>query len=355
MDIKLRYKKNQKAADKVAAFLTNASDKLLFHIPLYTLGQKMDIRLQEILNIFIQGVYDGVFIMEWIYHCPVCGSVAHETLSIHQAATENFCKACNKFFTNTLDDNIEVCFSIHPSLKVLDAAFKAQYLKEIEVNVNQGNYRTWIHPHVVRGIDIVQNNLYRDLMKSDTLIAGQSLQVMKTAVLFTDIKGSTQLYTDLGDAKAFSLVKDHFTILFDAIKKFDGVPVKTIGDAVMGVFADPKNAFDAALEAQQRLIRQYHDKPDSEKIEIKIGMHTGPALVVTLNNRLDYFGSTVNIASRIQNTALPNEIVISKELFKDRHIKKSILTVTDTVQKQNIKFKGVGRNYTVYHIRMRHK
>ena len=123
----------------------------------------------------------------------------------------------------------------------------------------------------------------------------------------------------------------------------------------MGVFVDARDAFDASIEAQQKLIKQYSDKPENERIEIKIGLHTGPALVVTLNNRLDYFGSTVNVASRIQNTALPNEIVISKELFKDKHIKRSILSVTDTVQKQQVRFKGVRNSYTVYHIRMRHK
>lgn len=355
MDIKLQYKQNQNAADKVAAFLANSADELLFHIPLYAIGKKLGIQKEDMLNIFIQGVYDGFFVLEWIYHCPTCGSAAHETLSIHQAVSENFCSACDKSFKNTLDDNIEVCFSIHPSIKALDPSFKIQYLMEIEKNVQKGNYRTWIHPDVIRGADIIQNNLYRDLMKSEVLVSGQTLQMMKTAVLFTDIKGSTQLYSDLGDAKAFNLVKDHFNILFNAIKKFNGVPVKTIGDAVMGVFVDARDAFDASIEAQQKLIKQYSDKPENERIEIKIGLHTGPALVVTLNNRLDYFGSTVNVASRIQNTALPNEIVISKELFKDKHIKRSILSVTDTVQKQQVRFKGVRNSYTVYHIRMRHK
>jgi len=174
------------------------------------------------------------------------------------------------------------------------------YVKAVNDDVQAGRYLTWIRPNTVRGVDLIQNNLYRTLMGNDVLLSDQSLHIMKAVILFTDIKGSTQMYERLGDARAFSAVREHFRILFDTIQSYGGVPIKTIGDAVMGVFVNPHKAVEASLKAQQRMIAHYADKPAEEKIEVKIGIHDGPAIVVTLNGRLDYFGSTVHTAARIQ-------------------------------------------------------
>ena len=350
MTIHLNYSMDQSAADKITAALSSFSDRQLFHIDVYALAKKFGLSRDKIIGIFVQGVADGVFMLDWVYHCPVCGGAAHETLSIHQAKSENYCPACKKDFSNALDDNIEVFFSIHPSVKQLDESLKVEYSKNIMDDVMSGRYLSWKKTNAVRGIDLIQNNVYRELMGGEVLISDQSLKIMKVTIMFTDIKGSTQMYTDLGDARAFGLVREHFRILFDTIKEFGGVPVKTIGDAVMGAFVSQTDAVNATLEAQKRLISYYAQKPENERIEVKIGVHTGPALIVTLNNKLDYFGSTINMAARIQAAARPNEVVISEELYNDKEIRHSILSVTKTVKRQHTAFKGLDGEYNVYHI-----
>ncbi|WP_041396232.1 adenylate/guanylate cyclase domain-containing protein [Gracilinema caldarium] len=80
---------------------------------------------------------------------------------------------------------------------------------------------------------------------------------MISTILFIDIKGSTRLYSDLGDAKAVGLVREHFRILFKYIEKYNGLPVKTIGDAVMGFLIDSRHTIQVAIEAQQAL-REYY-------------------------------------------------------------------------------------------------
>lgn len=352
MSIRLRCKANQKEADKIAAFLANASDRLLFHIPLYEIGKTFNISREDILDIFIQGVYDGVFILDWIYHCPICGHVAYEAPSLHRASSQNFCTVCNAAFDNTLDTNIEVCFSIHPRLKTLDPVYKMNYLAEIGKDIRNGKYRTWDTPDAVRGSEIIQNNLYRELMSSEVLIGDQTLPLKNITILFADITNSTKLYSSLGDRKTFSLIKEYVRILSDTIEKCDGVPVKTVGDVVMGTFIDPGKAFHAAVKAQRQLIKHVQNKPINERMEMKIGLHSGHALAVTLNNKLDYVGLTVNSTIDIKNTALANEIVISQDLFNNSSVKRSILSVTDTVQKQHIRFKGNPANYTLYHIKI---
>lgn len=127
MEIRLHYPQNQRAADQVAAVLTHFEDTLLFHIPVYSLSKKLDISKDDILNIFVYGVYKGIFTLEWLYHCPHCGSIAMETVSINKAVSECFCDACQASFKNTLDESIEVFFSIHPRFKTFDTSLTEQY------------------------------------------------------------------------------------------------------------------------------------------------------------------------------------------------------------------------------------
>jgi len=208
----------------------------------------------------------------------------------------------------------------------------------------------WNNLSSIKGVDIIQNQIYRELFGDEVLLSDQSLELMKATILFTDIKGSTKMYTDLGDSKAFQLVREHFRILFDVIKKHNGVPVKTIGDAVMGVFTNQTDGLTASLEAQKLLIDYYKHKPDSEKIEVKIGLHSGTTIIVTLNGRLDYFGSTVNMAARIQATANPNEVLISENIFESKENKRVIMQYTKTVKRSKWIFKGLKGKYKIYHI-----
>jgi class 3 adenylate cyclase len=92
--------------------------------------------------------------------------------------------------------------------------------------------------------------------------------------------------------------------------------VKTIGDAVMAAFADPADAVRAALAIQQR-VADFNAGNGGEAIVIKLGLHKGPCIAVTLNERLDYFGSTVNLAARLQTQSRGGDIVLSQVLAED--------------------------------------
>ena len=73
--------------------------------------------------------------------------------------------------------------------------------------------------------------------------------------------------------------------------------VKTIGDAVMAAYPDAAHAVAAALEMRAAAERYNQGQPD-RPVALKIGIHHGTAIAVTLNDELDYFGQTVNIAAR---------------------------------------------------------
>lgn len=162
------------------------------------------------------------------------------------------------------------------------------------------------------GKRLITTQTFRDLFRFETVPTTEGIDVKDLTLLFTDLKGSTALYDRSGDLKAYYLVRQHFETLGRVIADHSGAIVKTIGDAVMASFMNPVDAVKAATEVLHE-IDAFNDTI-VEDIELKIGIHRGPAIVVSLNDRLDYFGQTVNIAARIQDLAKPGEVLLSEDV-----------------------------------------
>jgi class 3 adenylate cyclase len=174
--------------------------------------------------------------------------------------------------------------------------------------------RTAWSDDVATAAEVTALQIFRDLFAAEALRAGEQISVGTLTVLFTDLKNSTRLYREIGDATAFGRVMNHFDVLKQVIAEEDGAMVKTIGDAVMAVFRQPAGALRAMLHAQQRLAA----RPDGlEPLRLKAGLHMGPCIAVTLNDRLDYFGSTVNLAARLEGQSTGDDVIISGAIYSD--------------------------------------
>ena len=156
--------------------------------------------------------------------------------------------------------------------------------------------------------------VFRDLFSSELLRPGERISVGSLTVLFTDLRDSTSFYRQVGDAPAFGQVLDHFEMLKEAIAEEDGALVKTIGDAVMAVFRRPISALRAIVDAQRRLAS------GASPFYLKAGMHHGPCIAVTMNDRLDYFGSVVNMAARLERLSSGEDIIISEVVRQDPEV-----------------------------------
>jgi class 3 adenylate cyclase len=155
---------------------------------------------------------------------------------------------------------------------------------------------------------------FRDLFSSEVLAPGLQLGVTSLAFLFTDLTGSTALYQRVGQARAFRIVQDQFAILGEVIAEHNGAIVKTIGDAVMATFPTGGDALAAGL-AIQREIRRLDLRGEADAASlVRVGIHQGPCVAVTANDRLDYFGTTVNIASRVEHEAHGGEVAATAEI-----------------------------------------
>ncbi|PID05160.1 MULTISPECIES: adenylate/guanylate cyclase domain-containing protein [unclassified Sporosarcina] len=161
--------------------------------------------------------------------------------------------------------------------------------------------------------EVTSLQLFRDLLGTEVLAPGLQIGVGHMSILFTDLKNSTRLYEEIGDAKAYSDVQKHFEYLTRCIRNHKGTIVKTIGDSVMGAFTSEHDAFDAAL-AIQRGISQLNQKL-SQPVKIKVGFHTGSVIAVNANDLLDYFGGTVNKAARIQHQSTGGDVIIHRDVY----------------------------------------
>jgi class 3 adenylate cyclase len=163
---------------------------------------------------------------------------------------------------------------------------------------------------------LLTNQTFRDIYRTETLAIGQRLKILSLTFLFSDLKGSTELYERVGDLVAFDLVNEHFTLLQEIIVSERGAVVKTIGDAVMATFETPDRAVAAAIRMREAMSdlgarRQY------QSLRLKMGIHEGSCLAVTLNHQQDYFGQTVNIASRVQGLAASRSIVVTESVVEN--------------------------------------
>jgi class 3 adenylate cyclase len=165
------------------------------------------------------------------------------------------------------------------------------------------------------GKRLLTTQTFRDLFRSEVIRTSEGIGVNDITLLFTDLKGSTALYDRIGDLNAFALVQQHFERLQQVTNRHDGAVIKTIGDAVMAAFRTPRDAVGAAL-AMRGEIAAFNRSSVGKELILKIGLHKGAAIAVTLNERLDYFGQTVNIASRVQNLADANEIYLSEDVYE---------------------------------------
>ena len=191
---------------------------------------------------------------------------------------------------------------------------------------------------------LLTNQTFRDIYRTDTLDVDQRLKITSLTFLFTDLKGSTELYERVGDLVAYDLVRAHFQVLHEIVAAERGAVVKTIGDAVMATFPTPDRAMAAALKMREALNDLKGD------LLLKIGIHEGPCLAVSLNERQDYFGRTVNIAARVQGLATSRSIFATRRVVSDSKASKLLQAngIAATLEKRSLR--GIANQFEIFEI-----
>jgi class 3 adenylate cyclase len=235
---------------------------------------------------------------------------------------------------------VRIAIENHTDMRVLPAVFIADH----ELHGLLAKRRPF-----VTAKRLLTNQTFRDLYRTDTVDVDQRLKITSLTFLFTDLRGSTELYERVGDLVAFDLVQAHFKVLNEIVASEAGAVVKTIGDAVMATFPTPDRAVAAAIRMREAM-RELNMKSGREDLLLKIGVHEGPCIAVAMNDRQDYFGQTVNIASRVQGLATSQSIFVTGAVVGDA--KSADLLAAKNIEpiSQDLALRGIEREVQIYAI-----
>lgn len=166
---------------------------------------------------------------------------------------------------------------------------------------------------------------FRNRFHAELLKDGERFAVGSITILFSDVRKSTQLYRTLGDANAIARVQKHFDILRTCVENHKGTVIKTIGDAVMAVFYNQEGALKASVDIVQELEKD--NRNHSIPLDIRLGLHSGEAFALTYNQKIDYFGTTINLCSRLEKLTQDFDLVLTENVYNKVDVQKFLGTV----------------------------
>ena len=460
----LRESADKQAVDAIEQLVRDGSDRALNRINVLDFAAKTGLKEETVVAGFLHAARLGVFEMAWNVLCPGCGGVLDSNATLKSVRHDEYnCALCAAGYEPTLDEMVEVTFTVSPRVRriaahdpdalpiweyyrqiywgsgfdvdlpddVYEQTFQevcidsmelpagekavlslqlpaefiivfepvthwAQFLdvkgeptrerQNFSVVFDQGRVLGGTMPmrpgplrlaldnrtkrRVLPGVWIAGDQLhellhrrkpfltakrlfthqtFRDIYRTDTLDVDQRLKITSLTFLFTDLKGSTQLYDRVGDLVAFDLVRAHFRLLHEIVASESGAVVKTIGDAVMATFPTPDRAVAAALRMREAML-SLADDHNGEDLLLKIGIHEGPCLAVMLNDRQDYFGQTVNIASRVQGLAASRSIFASSPVVEYPQAAKLLQSSGLEPVSKRYTLSGITDEFAVYEI-----
>ncbi len=457
----LRQSADPDAAAAIERAVAEAPERALCRINALAFAKEHGLNEERVIAAFLHAARLGIFELSWNVLCPGCGGVLESGSTLRTVDHDTYnCALCNSAYEPTLDEMVEVTFTVSPRVRhitahnpdnlpppeyfrqifwgsgidlpeELDKVFEEITLESIElpageravlalqlpaeflilfdpvthgtqfldvkgeptrerqalsmvfndvhtpndtVTMRPGPLRislenrlqrrvlpgVWVAGHTLHDLlgrrrpfltakRLLTNQTFRDIYRTDTLDITQRLKITSLTFLFTDLRGSTELYERVGDLVAYDLVQAHFHILHEIVASEAGAVVKTIGDAVMATFPTPDRAVAAALRMRDAM----HELAAAHNVDdllLKIGIHEGPCLAVVLNDRQDYFGQTVNIAARVQGLAASRAILATSPVIENKETALLLGTSGLKPAAQQAALRGIADQMTVYEI-----
>jgi class 3 adenylate cyclase len=458
----LRESANPSIAALLKSIVETGSDRDLHRINPLAFAAAHGVREEDVVDVLVHSARLGLFDMSWNVLCPGCGGVLETGVALKTLKRpEYLCSLCVQNFEPTLDELVEVTFTVNPrvrriaghdpdqlpfndymseiflgsgvelppnmdelverfTLDVLEIApgekaatsltlprgflivfdpvthttlflncegEEAHQRRNVSVVFSDSHAHSGIlplQPGPVRlnyenrsnrravaavliaddtmkqalakrrpfltGAMLLGSQTFRDLYRTGTLDPDQRLKITSLTILFTDLRGSTALYDRVGDIVAYDMVRGHFAALLKTVAAEGGAVVKTIGDAVMATFSTPEKAIRAAVRMREAM-RELNAARPGEELALNIGLHEGPCLAVMLDERQDYFGQTVNVASRVQGLADPSAILATKPVVESGKVRTMLDEAGFVATPREISLRGVTEAVTVYEIK----
>lgn len=458
----LRQAADNDVVDAIEKLVADAPDRYLNRINALAFAGKHGLDPREkTIAAFLHGARIGLFDMAWNVLCPGCGGVLDTNASLKTIRKESYiCALCADNYSPTLDEMVEVTFTVSPRVRKLEAHTPdelplPEYYRQIywgsgvdlpeegyEETIDQfvidhveldpgekavlsvqlppefiiifepvthgvqfidvkgeptkerqslsiGYDRAHTHnktlemqpgplrlslenradvrvlPSIIAGEvlhdmlgrrrpfltakNLLTNQTFRDLYHANSLDVGQRLKITSLTFLFTDLRGSTELYERVGDLVAFDIVQSHFEVLNEIVAAQSGRGgedhrrrrhghLSDAGPRRGGRSPDARRHAAAERGAWQR-------RPAAQD-----GVHEGPCIAVAMNERQDYFGQTVNIASRVQGLANSHLIFATEAVVADTRTADLLRGRSLSPEARPATLRGIGHEMQVYAI-----
>jgi adenylate cyclase len=203
------------------------------------------------------------------------------------------------------------------SAMILEQASLNEQIREEEILRNR--LERFLSPQVAEMIVTGSQETIDNVMEPTELTA---------TIVFADIIGFTRLAEQITPRETNMILNQYFSMITDIIFRHDGTLDKYMGDGLMAVFGAPMERQDdaerailAAKEMREKLAAMMAKKDGhTRKFDIRIGINTGRVVAGNIGSpkRMDYtvIGDPVNIASRLESIAKPNQILIGQETYR---------------------------------------
>ncbi len=154
--------------------------------------------------------------------------------------------------------------------------------------------------------------LFRELFPGEALSPGRLASVTSLTLLVTDLDPAGHLYEKFGDARAFDVLHGYLQAVGESVKREGGAVVKAVGEGMLASFIHPAAAVRVGLTLAGRTIAGA-----GIGLRPRVAVHRGPVMVATINDHLDYFGSTVSQASRLTQRVRGGEMALAPSVASD--------------------------------------
>ncbi len=201
--------------------------------------------------------------------------------------------------------------------------------------------------------------------ESDQFLRKNVFSKLDMVVLYVDLVGSTTMTLEMPEEKIAIIISSFSQEMASVIRQHNGYVLKFVGDAVIGYFVGENNgllASDNAVSCAKSMISiiqkginpilNQYDYPD---LMVKIGVDFGQNIIVRYgadvkNSHVDLMGPAMNIASKIQNMAKPNQILIGDDVYQRLHpsTQKDFLQIVWNKDEWKYRSRVTGAIYSVY-------
>src|SRR6266436_2829403 len=393
--------------DTVAAIeelVRDAPDRALCRVNVLDFAAKTGLDEERAIAAFLHAARLGLFELSWNVLCPSCGGVLEAGTTLKSVDREEYhCAWCAAGYQPILDEIVEVTFTVSRRVRRIAAHDPnelplAEYFRQVfwgsgidvpddfeqlieeivldTVELPPGEkalLSLQLPAEFVIVIDPVTHTTQFLDVKGEPTRERQNLSLLFDKVLSptetvelrpgplrlslenrTDTRvlpglwiAGDKLHELLGRRKPFLTAK---RLLTNQVFR-DIYGTDTIGDAVMATFSTPDRAVAAALRMREAMHRLNDGRNgNGHDLLLKIGIHEGPCLAVVLNDRQDYFGTTVNIAARVQGLADSRSILATGSVVKHPQASNLLATSGLTPVAQHRALRGIAEELAVYEI-----